>query len=653
MTSVKHFITSAGMLEDSIGGWCPVYNIRSRGGLGYHQHSITGGMIPSRAKTTKEKLNTITTSDDIEDEQDEVRSEIGDLQVYDKKIHNKIGDLQEYGEELSKIGDIQEKIEERQKYINSNHKRIQSIDDREAEGKSSRFSKAATQNSLKENTQKLTILNHQLDDEFTKLTHTPDIDIEELSTELPFNEAKQKQLIEYGTNEENTNLTKHLSKLEDKYKDIIEKNRQSKINTLTIKNQAKALAKQTKQNLANKMVVGINRQAKINALTIKNQAKAAKAIAKQNLANKMVVGINRQAKINALTIKNQAKALAKQNLAKKMVVGVNALTQQNAQAAAHHLLVDAHNNYNNPPSIVAKPNIESAAQFYTTVKQYFDIILKPLNLTRGPKNKYGYGNAFEFCAEYQLTGTGNHQVDAAIRQLNILGIIEWFSKDDTVLLNNANNPRIPSRLQQYSVIDFSKQYTDIEFKYWNTMTYTFNYTRLEEIVSVYNQGTTTKTVSGVPLQASKIIGNVSFIPLFIVRNGKWKLYNVLNIDTGDWVNEYFYKTYFVFFALEEGLYYYNITRDIETNNTNVIADDEFQPSKFEHKKIITNIEKINTTSNNAFHHIKITIGASGNKILETPAGEKLNIVEFTYQSGTDSHKQAVYYIDKIKIKFIG
>ena len=43
--SVKHYVQRAGQLEESIGGWCPVYDIHGRGGLGYHQHLITGGMM--------------------------------------------------------------------------------------------------------------------------------------------------------------------------------------------------------------------------------------------------------------------------------------------------------------------------------------------------------------------------------------------------------------------------------------------------------------------------------------------------------------------------------------------------------------------------------------------------------------------------------
>ena len=52
MMSVKHFLTSAGMLEDSICGWHPVYDIHGRGGLGYHQHSITGGTISGSGSRT-------------------------------------------------------------------------------------------------------------------------------------------------------------------------------------------------------------------------------------------------------------------------------------------------------------------------------------------------------------------------------------------------------------------------------------------------------------------------------------------------------------------------------------------------------------------------------------------------------------------------
>ena len=63
MMSVKHFIHRAGMLEDSIGGWCPIYDIRGRGGLGYHQHSIIGGTI--RGGSGNKAIMDITEEPDI------------------------------------------------------------------------------------------------------------------------------------------------------------------------------------------------------------------------------------------------------------------------------------------------------------------------------------------------------------------------------------------------------------------------------------------------------------------------------------------------------------------------------------------------------------------------------------------------------------
>jgi hypothetical protein len=91
------------MLEDSICGWHPVYDIHGRGGLGYHQHSITGGMLKTAggsqtitATTTAPKIQSLISSKKQNDEVEAIESEIEQLKKEEKEEEISVSDVEKH-----------------------------------------------------------------------------------------------------------------------------------------------------------------------------------------------------------------------------------------------------------------------------------------------------------------------------------------------------------------------------------------------------------------------------------------------------------------------------------------------------------------------------------------------------------------------------
>lgn len=115
MMSVKHFIQRAGMLEENIGEWCPVYSIRGRGGLGYHQHSITGGMIRGSGGSDDDKSKSEEDSEEDSDEESEEdsdeESESDEDEYSDENLKKQIQDSKEINKLHKQLEEFREVID--------------------------------------------------------------------------------------------------------------------------------------------------------------------------------------------------------------------------------------------------------------------------------------------------------------------------------------------------------------------------------------------------------------------------------------------------------------------------------------------------------------------------------------------------------------
>ena len=133
--SVKHYVQRAGQLEESIGGWCPVYDIRGRGGLGYHQHSITGGMIRGNEGSDDEESETDEDSDEDSDENSDEdsdeESENDEDEYSDENLKKQIQDKKEINKLHKQLEEFKEVIDRNKKKLEDENKLLRHLSSNE------------------------------------------------------------------------------------------------------------------------------------------------------------------------------------------------------------------------------------------------------------------------------------------------------------------------------------------------------------------------------------------------------------------------------------------------------------------------------------------------------------------------------------------
>ena len=137
-------------------------------------------------------------------------------------------------------------------------------------------------------------------------------------------------------------------------------------------------------------------------------------------------------------------------------------------------------------------------------------------------------------------------------------VVKMITKDDTPIQNNDLNPNIPKHVQEYAVFDLSQENTDIEAKCYCSNVYKINFKNKTQKTGLYGKAV---PINGIPLQKTKVKGNPSFLPFYTIYNGKLKLYNINYVKEQKFINQDYMKNVFIFYAFEDGLYYYDLLND--------------------------------------------------------------------------------------------
>ena len=191
--------------------------------------------------------------------------------------------------------------------------------------------------------------------------------------------------------------------------------------------------------------------------------------------------------------------------------------------------------------------------------------------------KLGYGKSFEMLLQ---EGPLNNIIHNITNDTSPIIGTDIGSADNS-LYNIDPRPYINGMNQrEYCVYDLVQLKSVIEIKFYATISFGLNPLKQIVTVSRFRQPINIKGpnstiiqlehIPGMPITQTKFIGNKSFIPYFIEANGQIMLYNVMQKDFFTQRDKAFIfkhdgKNVFYFWGTENGLFYYNLTEDIQNN----------------------------------------------------------------------------------------
>lgn len=159
--------------------------------------------------------------------------------------------------------------------------------------------------------------------------------------------------------------------------------------------------------------------------------------------------------------------------------------------------------------------------------------------------------------------------DVIMNTKELQGLISKITGDNSNVINNNNtNPKL-NKLVDFNgkkklkselyIYDLSQNKTDLEIKYFDTRKYMPSDDDIKR--------------EGIKLQATKF-GNTHFKPLFKYDDdNKFKLYNVIDKETKQYINDDFMKDVYVIYKTLNGIYSYHLNGDNDNYIIQVGIDD--------------------------------------------------------------------------------